>query len=1410
MKQILLSLCGGLIAVCGFAQLNGTYTINGAQSTGGTNFQTFTAAFSALTSNGVNGAVTFNCVQGTYNEQVYLSYASISGTSTTNTITFQAAASNTSEVLWTYSSQPLYLNYCTLNNITFDGLHFETTGGFNACIYMYYGTYTNMTYSNNVIDGAQTTSTSTLYAALCSYFATQTNLEVIDNEINYGSMGVLAYYTNYGYAAASKVTIEGNDITDYSYMGIYAYGQYSSYTEFGISDNTIANNPSGYAYPYAIYCYYPKAGSEISNNHCTLDGPSGGYGLLVNYAQGNSSSPVMVYNNIVNYPDANDPLWQRGIQASYNMYTKIYHNTVSLSNDYTSSYGAYLYYSSTTYVGNEFKNNIISTNGAQTYTLYTYFLGSSSGTMEFDNNSYYGGNGSEIRINNVAAGTYNTLAGWQSASSEDANAVVADPLFVSSTDLTPQSAEVNNLGEPLGISTDINGNSRSTTVPDPGAIEFSVPINNAQPQAFLNPVPPLCTGDSCMSVVIKNTGLVNLTTLTIDWWINTSAQTTINWTGNLVPQGLDTVMVTCALNLSDGDSLSVETSLPNGVVDSATLNDQIYLNMYDGLSGVYSIPNDYTTLSDARNALVLRGVCDHVVFNISPGTYTEQVEFPEIVGAGQDATITFQSSTGNTNDVFVIHAAAGASDNYVVRLDGADWITFKNMSMHATGTGNYANVFNIENGATHVAVDNCWLKSNAYPSTSTGNYRSVVYIYGVNEDISLTDNKIEAGSTSIYAYGSGVTSRIKNLTIENNQIEDHYYYGNYMYYIDGLQFNNNVVTNDSGGYTLYMWAALYMYYVDNFDIKSNYFGSNLNNGYYYTVYGYYCNGRNNPRSQIANNCIYGGAEGSTTYGYYTLYMNQSGIFDVNNNSVTRQGGSAGTYNAAYFGTGGLISVKNNSFANMAGGYAFYAAGAFTLTESDNNNFYSASGAPIYWGTSPYNSLEDFQEASGFDMNSVVTNPNWQSSLSCITCNDTLNGAAQVLSTISDDINGNARSTVNPDIGAVEYVTPSTFTLGPNDTVCASELLVEAGPAQSVTWNVNNQSYTQPSILLAANNEPVTYNVFVNISTEYCGSASDDVIIRLVPDAQLDASAHICADEDLDLQPGGSATATYVWSTGASSPVITVNEAGTYSVVKTEEGCESEAVIAVTQSAAVEIGDVEACSDDMPIELNATIADGTSYAWSAGSSVNTALNTFNDAGSYSVTASDSYGCASTDNFNLIVLEEPQASVAETHSGLTYFFDASGSIYISSSTTYFWDFGYNGLTSNSQMATVSYPWSDPSNPASYNVSLTVNNGCGEDVKTVTITPDVLGVDEKSQGAFSLYPNPASDQVQFNLTAAASENGRIEVLDIAGRTLFVQSIAAGVVSGSIDVSDLVSGSYMIKLDVNGNSYINTLIKN
>ncbi|MDC1222360.1 T9SS type A sorting domain-containing protein, partial [Salibacteraceae bacterium] len=351
-------------------------------------------------------------------------------------------------------------------------------------------------------------------------------------------------------------------------------------------------------------------------------------------------------------------------------------------------------------------------------------------------------------------------------------------------------------------------------------------------------------------------------------------------------------------------------------------------------------------------------------------------------------------------------------------------------------------------------------------------------------------------------------------------------------------------------------------------------------------------------------------------------------------------------------------------------------------------------------------------------------------------------------------------------------------------------------------------YTTSTInLTATGNEPSEFDINVVISTEYCGNANDDVTIYLVPDATLDSATHICADESVTLAPGGGSNATYAWNSGETTSTLDAGSAGVYSVTKMEEGCESMATVVVSQSQAVEIADIEGCEDDAPLSVDATIADGSSYAWTGGSSTSAASNDFSTSGSYSVTATDVHGCVSTSDFDLLVLGAPDADIAYTGSaGTAFLFSSAGSSNTSPNTTYLWTF--NALdTSSAANPTYVFPWNG--NPTTYPVSLVIDNGCGQDPAEISITVDPLSVNDINTVDFAVYPNPTSDILNIALGSEVNDAGLVEIMDITGRILNAERVASGQSIATIDLSELASGSYLIKVSVDGKSSVTSVVK-
>jgi len=118
-KVLLFILCFGLsFYFKAHAQVSGTYTINSALATGGTNFHSFADAVAYMQS-GLNGPIVFNVSGGPYNEQVYLNYKI--GTTATNTLTINGNGA-TLTFLSTDPNQRAgikldNISYVTINNL---------------------------------------------------------------------------------------------------------------------------------------------------------------------------------------------------------------------------------------------------------------------------------------------------------------------------------------------------------------------------------------------------------------------------------------------------------------------------------------------------------------------------------------------------------------------------------------------------------------------------------------------------------------------------------------------------------------------------------------------------------------------------------------------------------------------------------------------------------------------------------------------------------------------------------------------------------------------------------------------------------------------------------------------------------------------------------------------------------------------------------------------------------------------------------------------------------------------------------------------------------------------------------------------------------------------------------------------
>ena len=82
-----------------------------------------------------------------------------------------------------------------------------------------------------------------------------------------------------------------------------------------------------------------------------------------------------------------------------------------------------------------------------------------------------------------------------------------------------------------------------------------------------------CQGDLVPEIRIQNYGLTNLTALSIEVKVNGTSQSVTPWTGNLSTYATDNVTLPTLIGLANNDAVTIEVSLPNGVVDQDPSNN---------------------------------------------------------------------------------------------------------------------------------------------------------------------------------------------------------------------------------------------------------------------------------------------------------------------------------------------------------------------------------------------------------------------------------------------------------------------------------------------------------------------------------------------------------------------------------------------------------------------------------------------------------------------------------------------------------------------------------------------------------------------------------------------------------------------------------------------------------------------
>jgi len=435
------------------------------------------------------------------------------------------------------------------------------------------------------------------------------------------------------------------------------------------------------------------------------------------------------------------------------------------------------------------------------------------------------------------------------------------------------------------------------------------------------------------------------------------------------------------------------------------------------LAGTYTIgaTGEFSSLTLAIEALEVRGVSDAVVLQLQSGTYVEQVLIETIPGTSSTKSLTIESESGNPADVTMHFSATQSSNNYILFLRGADHIRIRNLTLTALGN-DYARVILLSGGMKDVLIENTLIQMQV--TTNSSDNRAGIYgTLSALDDFQVTGSTISNGAYGIRLFAEN-SNRGTNIVLTNNTISTHQT-GMYLSYLESMEVSGNEISAVNG-------QGIYLYDSDGaHQIKGN---SILSAATDYGIRLEYCNGSVlGGNALIANNFIRAERYGISTYG--TSYL------DIVHNTVATTGSNSNYATFYLGGSNSYLRTVNNIFANDGGGYTFYIESAGAIIQHDYNAYYAPGNWLGKWGASNIRDLNELQSVGQIDLNSLTINPAFVSSTDLHTETPLLDNLGVPWESISEDIDGNARSASNPDIGAAEF----TATLTPlNGTYSVGE------------------------------------------------------------------------------------------------------------------------------------------------------------------------------------------------------------------------------------------------------------------------------------------------------------------------------------------------------------------------------------
>ncbi|RXK82938.1 Ig-like domain-containing protein [Filimonas effusa] len=1025
-------------------RISGNFTINKNQASGGTNFQSFNEAWNAIRC-GINGPVVFDVVAGSgpYNEQLIL--GPVAGSSDLNTITFNGHGNSLS---YTSSSptQRAVIKLSGAEHFIFNDLVITATGNLGSqygytvhltgkasyniirnCKIYTDTTNTNFNYAGIAVSGSDVDATAANSGCLFNIFE--------DNIINGGFYGVALAANDTG------TVIRRNVITNF-----YRFGIYRGNSDRAVIDSNLISCPTrtNTTQFYGIYVIGAQSSLNITRNR--IFNPFGGnpestediYGIYLTAADAIAGRETIISNNLFYNVSG-----QGSVYALYNNGSDrawYFHNTINVDGAISagSNYATYGFYQTTTAGALRFSNNIISLNRAGAGSKYAMYMNAPASVMLSDYNDLY--INEELEGNKYVG--YKTsekksMFDWQQAG-YDAHSTIVDPAYVSvaTNNLIPQNPVINNAGVDLAglVNSDAVAVARNTSTPDLGAYEFT---------------PPACVTPPVAGKVVASDSVICITTSIV---LNVKgnsfgSQQTYQWQAASKKDGAFSAISGAAASpvhtIQPTETLFYRLAVTCGAMTAYSDTFRIAVN--EALpGGEYIIDTNGTghflNFNEARIAMTC-GIKGPVVFNVIPVSkvYNERLVLDSIKGTSAANTITFKGN-GNT----LKFASDISEERAVITLNGTDYVTFDNLKINAA-EGAYGWGAWLTNNATHNTFSHCRIE---LPVTgTTQNYAGIVIggtaTNATSSSISNCNYNTVQADTIVGGY-YGVTMHgyssalLAGNSVIDNIITNFYMTGVFVGYSEDARIDGNDFTRPDRTESGTISVIETSYSIPGLSISKNriHNTSDANTTNSSGFYGIELSSYNGPAEKpivISNNLMYKIRNGSSQYGIYNgacsnvkLYHN---TFSLDHTTSASTGITAAFYQ---FGSPTGTELKNNIFTISRGGtgdkLGIYITTSNIPFVSDNNVIWLSGNGNKYWGRYGSGTNVNFVNRSDWytrtlaDNNSKDLYPVYQD-----TANNNFKPTLASIDNmgvgvgVTTDIFNTGRSSVRPDVGAIEFV-----------------------------------------------------------------------------------------------------------------------------------------------------------------------------------------------------------------------------------------------------------------------------------------------------------------------------------------------------------------------------------------------------